>query len=189
MSDNLSKHSVDPDALPVNERSSAFIEGVACLDFVRLKSLATVHDGSGASNGRVHSSAGGDATGPPNEHQSATSHSPIADQIDAEDWDSLFGAVEERLRTTIGALGDGPDGPDGPEGPEGPEAAAAPSAGRHSTSQIKAVVLDCVNALHMLHNALRQGRYEPTPPGLQPASSDITAASRLTNGHDCGSKT
>ena len=180
MSDNLSKHSVDPDALPANERSSAFIEGVAFLDFVRLKSLATVHDGSGATNGRAHSSVGGDATGPPNEHQSATSHSPIADQIDAEDWDSLFGAVEERLRTTIGAL---------EEGPEGPEAAAAPSAGRHSTSQIKAVVLDCVNALHMLHKALRQGRDRPTPPSLQPASSDITAASRLTNGHDCGSKT
>ena len=146
MSDNLSKHSVDPDALPANERSSAFIEGVAFLDFVRLKSLATVHDGSGAANGRVHASAGGDATGPPNEHQAATSHSPIADQIDAEDWDSLFGAVEERLRTTIEALG------------EGPEAAAAPSAGRDNTSQIKAVVLDCVNAFDSHLRWLRRHR-------------------------------
>ena len=180
MSDKLSKHSSDPDALPVNERSSAFIEGVAFLDFVRLKSLATVHDGSGAANGRVPAPAGGDATGPPNEHQPATSHSPIADQIDAEDWDSLFGAVEERLRTTIEALG---------EGPEGLEAAAAPSAGRDKTSQIKAVVLDCVNALDMLHKALRQGRDRPMPSGLQPASADATAASRLTNGHDPGSKT
>ena len=177
MSDNLSKHFVDPDALPVNERSSAFIEGVAFLDFVRLKSLATVHDGSGATNGRVPAPAGGDATGPPNEHQPATSHPPIADQIDAEDWDSLFGAVEERLRTTIGALG------------EGPEATAAPSAGRDNPSQIKAVVLDCLNALDMLHKALRQGRDRPTPSALQPTSSDVPAASRLTNGHDPGSKT
>ena len=183
MSDNLAKHFVDPDALPVNERSSAFIEGVAFLDFVRMKSLATVHDDSGATNGRVPAPAGGDATGPPNEPQPATSHSPIADQIDVEDWDSLFGAVEERLRTTIGALGEGP------QGPQGPEAAAAPSAERDNTSQIKAVVLDCVNALDMLHKALRQGRDRPTPPSLQPTSSDVPAASRLTNGHDPGSKT
>ena len=51
MSDTLPRNSENPDALPVNERSSAFIDSAAFLNFVRLKSLVASQVGSGAIDG------------------------------------------------------------------------------------------------------------------------------------------
>ena len=45
MSEILPGNPDDPDALPLNERSSAFIDGAAFVDFVRLKSRLAPQDG------------------------------------------------------------------------------------------------------------------------------------------------
>ncbi len=46
MSDTLPVSPEDSDALPLNERSSAFIDGAAFLNFVRMKSLVVTQEAS-----------------------------------------------------------------------------------------------------------------------------------------------
>jgi hypothetical protein len=71
--------------------------------------------------------------------------------IEAEDWDILFSAIEVRLRQAVGEhLGQLPSTP-------------AHSA-QLSASLVQAVVLDCVDALHKLHAAIKHDRSQrPTP--------------------------
>lgn len=71
--------------------------------------------------------------------------------IGAEDWDVLFSAIELRLRQAVGEhLGQLPSTP-------------AHSA-QLSASLVQAVVLDCVDALHKLHAAIKHDRSQrPTP--------------------------
>jgi len=71
--------------------------------------------------------------------------------IEAEDWDILFSAIELRLRQAVGEhLGQLPSTP-------------AHSA-QLSASLVQAVVLDCVDALHKLHAAIKHDRSQrPTP--------------------------
>ena len=99
MSDTLPRNSENPDALPVNERSSAFIDSAAFLNFVRLKSLVASQVGSGAIGGDEALNA------PSAEEHNAFAHpttnSAIEAEIEPEDWDSLFGAIEERLRAPL----------------------------------------------------------------------------------------
>lgn len=143
MSDILSKNSEDPDALPLNERSTSFIDGVAFLEFVRLKSLADPVGGSAAKNGAACACVpGGEVATGAHGQDHDVSLPPTADPIDIKDWDILFAAVEERLRTTV----------------EKPDLAAVALTGHDGAARIKAVVLDCVNALDKLHQALRQQR-------------------------------
>jgi hypothetical protein len=172
MSDILSKNSEDPDALPVNERSSAFIDGVAFLEFVRLKSLAGTESSNTATNGTTPVSAGeaadGSSNSPSNGQDHAVSHPQTTAQIDIEDWDSLFDAVEERLRDTV----------------EKPDSATTPLAARDNASRIKLAVLDCVNALDKLHKALRQERSTHVPVATNGITSYAVVAPPLTNGHD-----
>ena len=63
-------------------------------------------------------------------------------EIQDEDWDSLFGAVEERLRCTVETL----------------DSATPQLDSRDKLSLIKSVVLDCVSSLDALHQALRHDR-------------------------------
>jgi hypothetical protein len=160
MSDFLYKNSEDPDALPINERSSAFIDGTAFLEFVRLKSRVTAKDVSTAKKGAVPvlgTEAANGPSRPGNGHGYAVSTSSVQDksqitqvaQIEIEDWDSLFEAVEERLCAAV----------------EEHDSVAMPAAAQDSTSRIRAVVLDCVSALDTLHRALRQERSTYAPPG------------------------
>ena len=142
----------DPDALPLNERSSAFIDGAAFIDFVRLKSRLAPQDGrddesaaTGADSGEVlkaTSACQGNAVA-----RSATDAAMRA-EIQDEDWDSLFGAVEERLRCTVETL----------------DSATPQLDSLDKLSVIKSVVLDCVSSLDTLHQALRHDR------GLQAAT-------------------
>lgn len=180
MPDFPHKNSEDPDALPVNERSSSFIDGVAFLDFVRLKSLATSKDGSAAKNDATPGSGSDAANDTSDGHDHAMAHPPMNSQanaqlnagIDVEDWDSLFGAVEERLRTTVDEL----------------DSTTAPLVAPEKVSRIKSVVLDCVSALDKLHQALRQERSRHVAVALMRqlngATSDTAVASPLTNGPD-----
>lgn len=168
MSDFLSKNFEDPDAGPVNERSSAFIDGVAFLEFVRLKSLAATKDGSAAKNGAIAVPDSETANGASDGHDHVMSRPQIKAQIDIEDWDSLFDAVEERLRDIV----------------EKPDLAATPLAAQHNASRVKAAVLDCVGALDKLHKALRQERRVYAAQHVHRATSDKAVASSLTNGHD-----
>jgi hypothetical protein len=159
MSDIVSKNSDDPDAGPVNERSSAFIDGAAFLEFVRLKSLVVPQDGGAANDGASSIPAGSADIVTPNGHGQTVSY-PHTDahsncRIDVGDWDSLFGAVEERLRDTV----------------EKADLAATPLAAQYNAWRVKSVVLDCVSALDKLHRALRQERsLYWTHPATGPAS-------------------
>ena len=184
MPDFPHKSSEDPDVQPVNERSTSFIDGVAFLDFVRLKSLAATQDSSAAKNGATPASGCDAANDVSEAHDHALSQPPINSEfkaelnaelntganspIEIEDWDSLFGAVEERLRTTV----------------EKPDSATTSLAAQDNVSRIKSVVLDCVSALDQLHRALRQERSMHIPATVNGATSDTAVASPLTNGHD-----
>lgn len=65
--------------------------------------------------------------------------SPCA--ISSRDWDDLFKAVEERLRQSVTA-----------------QAAAAQGLDNPKETALHAIVLDCLEALDMLHNALMRER-------------------------------
>ena len=145
MSDTLPKKSEDPDALPVNQRSSAFIDGVAFLNFVRLKSLVVSIAGGAAKS--VPTGAGSNALNAPSTQQNIAVAHPTAVaamevEIEDEDWDSLFGAVEERLRDTVETL----------------DSTTTQLASEDKLLRIKSVVLDCVSSLDVLHKALRHDR-------------------------------
>lgn len=142
MADFPSKNSEDSGAWPLNERSSAFIDGAAFLNFVRLKSLTTPIDGNAAKAAATLLSARDPAIVSLNELDSIAGDRQSTCQIAIEDWDFLFSAVEQRLRDTVAQLDLAPTVPDA----------------QNSASRIKAVVLDCVNALDQLHMALRQER-------------------------------
>jgi hypothetical protein len=88
-------------------------------------------------------------------------------QIDIEDWDSLFGAVEERLRSTVEKL----------------DTTTTPLPGKDNVSRIKSVVLDCVSALETLHQSLKQERRAHSLLEVSGANSDTSAASPLTGKH------
>ena len=60
--------------------------------------------------------------------------------ISPSDWDVLFRAVEERLRSSVGA---------------GP---ASTAQGRDAPGRVQAIVLECVAELEKLHSALKQER-------------------------------
>lgn len=61
--------------------------------------------------------------------------------ISSRDWDDLFKAVEERLRQSVTA-----------------QAAAAQGLNNPKETALHAIVLDCLEALDMLHNALMRER-------------------------------
>jgi len=85
--------------------------------------------------------------------------------IDVDDWDSLFGAVEERLRTTVETV----------------DAAPTPLARQDALSRIRSVVLDCVGALDTLHQSLKQERRRQAVSSLNGPVSDAAVASSLTH--------
>jgi hypothetical protein len=171
MSDSLFNSSENPDALPVNERSSAFIDGVAYPEFVRLKSLVAPKDGSAVKSGAssapdlIAANDTSRGTGHTVSHQAADAHADS--QIDIEDWDSLFDAVEQRLRDSV----------------DKPYSLAMPLTANDNSSRIKAAVLDCVSALDKLHKALRYERSAQALHHTHAATSDKAVASPLTNGH------
>jgi hypothetical protein len=175
MSDIVSKNSEDPDARPVNERSSAFIDGVAYLEFARLKSFGASRDGHVGTEPASPEHGANAASGISNDYGHAVTY-PAADarsdsQIDIADWDSLFGAVEERLRKTV----------------EKPDQATTPATAKDNASRIKSVVLDCVSALDKLHKALRQERSTHAVPHLHDgATSDSAVAPPLTSQQNHG---
>ena len=146
MSDNLPGDAEDPDALPLNKRSSAFIDSAAFLNFVRLKSRVASQEGS-AKKGAVSGADVGEALKAPSADQDKALAFPAVSgamevEIQDEDWDSLFGAVEERLRGTVEAL----------------DLTSPQLASPDKLSRIKSVVLDCVTSLDALHKALRHDR-------------------------------
>jgi hypothetical protein len=61
-------------------------------------------------------------------------------EISVDDWDILFRAVEDRLRSSVGAR----------------LASTAPA--RDAAGRVQAIVLECVAELDKLHNALKQER-------------------------------
>jgi hypothetical protein len=71
--------------------------------------------------------------------------------IEVVDWDILFDAIETRLREAVGErLGVLPNTP--------------MHSAQLSASLVQAVVLDCVDALHKLHAAIKHDRSQrPTP--------------------------
>lgn len=146
MSDTLATNSEDPDALPMNERSSAFIDSAAFLNFLRMKSLVASQDGSAAKSVGTLADCGGAPLAPSIEQDNAVVHpitsSAIEAEIEPEDWDSLFGAIEERLRGTVDTL----------------DSTTTQLAPQDKLSRIKSVVLDCVSSLDALHKALRHDR-------------------------------
>ena len=153
MSDTFSNNPEDPDTVPLNERSSAFIDNAAFLNFLRLKSRVASEEGSPAKIAATSADAE-QAPGTTPAAQEKVVPLPQTDgakriEIEGEDWDSLFGAVEERLRGTVEAL----------------EPIARELASPEKLSRIKSVVLDCVSSLDALHKALRHDR------GLYPAGS------------------
>lgn len=168
MSSTLPKNSEDPDAVPVNQRSSAFIDCAAFLNFLRLKSQLAPRAGSAAKS--VAIGAGGEALNPPGtEKDHAVAHPTISVATDAEiedeDWDSLFGAIEERSRDTVETL----------------DSTSTQLASQDKLSSIKLVVLDCVSSLDVLHKALRHDRclHLAGRPGRDIA--DVSSASRPTS--------
>ena len=146
MSDTLPGSSEDPDALPLNERSSAFIDGAAFLNFVRLKSRVASQEFSPEKSAATGAGGGEALNAPFTEQYNAVAHpttnSAIEAEIEDEDWDSLFGAVEERLRGTVDTL----------------DSITPQLASQDKLSRIKSVVLDCVSSLDALHTALRHDR-------------------------------
>ena len=170
MSDNLPRDPNDPDALPLNERSSAFIDGAAFLNFLRLKSRVALQAGSAAKSAAT---SVGEALKLPSADLDKTAAFPpikaaMEVEIEDEDWDSLFGAVEERLRGTVETL----------------DSSTPQIASQDHLSRIKLVVLDCVSSLDALHTALRHDR------GLHVASrpdrntAGVRLASRPTSAID-----
>ena len=63
-------------------------------------------------------------------------------EIEEEDWNSLFGAIEEKLESTVNA----------------PLTAATPAQALEQASAIRTVVLDCVSSLDTLFKALKRER-------------------------------
>jgi hypothetical protein len=171
MSDSPSNDSENPDAPPVNERPTSFIDGATYLEFVRLKSLVTPKDGSPEKNDvfampdvmAADINAGGHGHSVCYPDTTADSDS----RIDTEDWDSLFEAVEQRLRDTV----------------EKPDLTATPLGAQYNVWRVKSVVLDCVSALGKLHKALRQERSTHAPHQTNAVNSDNSVALPLTNGH------
>jgi|GWRWMinimDraft_6_1066014.scaffolds.fasta_scaffold02514_1 hypothetical protein len=68
--------------------------------------------------------------------------------IEEEDWNSLFGAVEEKLESAVNE----------------PTADATPEQALEKASAIRAVVLDCVRSLDTLFKALKHERAKHRPP-------------------------
>ncbi len=168
MSDTLSKNSEYPDALPVNQRSSAFIDCAAFLNFLRMKSQFGPQQVGAAKSAAI--GVGGEAPNPPGTARDhAVSHPAIAvateTEIEDEDWDSLFGAIEERLRDTVDTL----------------DPTSTQLASQDKLSSIKLVVLDCVSSLDVLHKALRHDRclHLAGRPGRE--IGDASSASSPTN--------
>ena len=146
MSDTLPMSPNDRDALPLNERSSAFIDGVAFLNFLRMKSVVALKRG-GAEETAAKSAGACEqlnvlSTEQDNLFAPPTTIAANEAEIEPEDWDSLFGAVEERLRGTVEAL----------------DSAAPQLDSQDKLARIKSVVLDCVSSLDALHKALRHDR-------------------------------
>lgn len=172
MSDSLSNNSENPDALPVNERPTSFIDGATYLEFVRLKSLVTPRDGSPEKNDLSAMADVKAADTNPGGHGHTVSYpdsnADSNSQIDTGDWDSLFDAVEQRLRDAV----------------EKPELTATALEAQYNAWRIKSVVLDCVSALDKLHKALRHERSTHAPHQTNGVNSDNSVASPLTNGHD-----
>ena len=146
MSDTLPMNFEDFDALPVNQRSSTFIDGAAFLNFIRLKSLVASQAGNMVQSEETDAESGDAPLSPFIEQENAVVHpittSAIEAEIEPEDWDSLFGAIEERLRDTVVTL----------------DSTTAQLAPQEKLSRIKSVVLDCVSSLGALHKALRHDR-------------------------------
>ena len=146
MSDILPKNSEDPETVPANERSSAFIDGMAFLNFVCLKSRVASQDGSVQKLKSVSADAGQLLSTALADQEKIVASPPTSAgaqvEIEDEDWDSLFGAVEERLRGTVEAL----------------DSAAPQLDSQGKLARIKSVVLDCVSSLDALHKALRHDR-------------------------------
>ena len=176
MSNNLPKNPHDPDALPLHKRSSAFIDSAAFLNFVRLKSRVAPQEGS-AKIGAVTVACVGEALKASSADQYEAAAFPVISgamevEIQDEDWDSLFGAVEERLRDTVDAL----------------DLMTPQLTAPDKLSRIKSVVLDCVSSLDALHKALRHDR------GLHVASSPdgkvagVMSASRPTSANEASGK-
>jgi hypothetical protein len=63
-------------------------------------------------------------------------------EISVDDWDILFRAVEDRLRSSVCAR----------------LASTAPAPARDAAGRVQAIVLECVAELDKLHNALKQER-------------------------------
>ena len=169
MSDILRGSSEDPDALPLNERSSAFIDSAAFLNFVRLKSQVASTAGSAEKSTLIRTRCDEPLQVLCTDHDSAvvTHRASAAKEVDIqdEDWDSLFGAIEERLRDTVESL----------------DSAATQLAPQARLSRIKSVVLDCVSSLDALHKALRQGRGSLVASCVERDSADAWSAPRPTN--------
>ena len=146
MSEILPGNPDDPDALPLNERSSAFIDGAAFVDFVRLKSRLAPQDGREDESAATRAGSGealkASSACQGNAVARSTTDAAMGVEIQDEDWDSLFGAVEERLRCTVETL----------------DSATPQLDSRDKLSLIKSVVLDCVSSLDALHQALRHDR-------------------------------
>ena len=146
MPNTLPGSSEDPDALPLNERSSAFIDGAAFLNFVRLKSRVASQEFSPEKSAATSAAGGVVLKAPFADQDKAAAVLPINTameiEIEDEDWDSLFGAVEERLRGTVDTL----------------DSMTPQLASQDNLSRIKSVVLDCVSSLDALHTALRHDR-------------------------------
>lgn len=157
-----------PDAEPAagNHRSPMFASV--------LKSLVNPERGSTAKNGvaEVNGAGGGDAINGTSNGQGSTSHppphTPLDTQIEIEDWDSLFDAVEERLRDTVDKL----------------DSATTPWVAQDAAGRLKSVVLDCVSDLDKLHRALAQERSMHVPARANATTSEVSVAPPLTNGHD-----
>lgn len=170
MPDTLPENSEEPDELPVNERSSAFIDSAAFLNFVRLKSQVAAQQGGPEKSAvpRVTGCTARDA--PLTDQDKIAAVIPARTQmngeieIEVEDWDSLFGAVEERLRGTVETL----------------DSATPQPASSEKLSRIKSVVLDCVNSLDALHKALRHDRERHETSSTFRNSASIRLASRPT---------
>ncbi len=169
MSDILRESSEAPDALPLNERSSAFVDSAAFLNFVRLKSQVALTSGSAEKSALTRTRCDEPFQALRADHDRAVVTHPAnaAKEVDIqdEDWDSLFGAIEERLRDTVESL----------------DSAATQLAPQARLSRIKSVVLDCVSSLDALHKALRQGRGPLVTSCAERDSADAWSAPRPTN--------
>ena len=170
MSEILPGNPDDPDALPVNERSSAFIDGASFLNFVRLKSRVAPLDGKAEKSAATLD--GGEALKVPCVTDRPQTTSATEVDIEDEDWDSLFGAIEERLRDSLETL----------------DSATLRATSQDKLSRIKSVVLDCVSSLGALHQALRHDRGLYVPGRPDRISADTRSASRPISPNDLSRK-